>query len=191
MDIFCEAQTKLKRQIICASDSFLVIHDGFPLVEGHLLLIPKQHFACFAEIYQNKSLTTELKKLLNKMKSFLSISYQQPVVVFEHGVAGQTVKHAHLHLVPTNKNIFAYLKPFQKSSRFKKPYSYLFIEQNNRRHIFAADRETTSPGILTNSFARVLKQPVDMNDRGLERQKLIKLVLTVKQKFLRWQEEQN
>lgn len=191
MDIFCRVQTKLKNQLIYTSDSFLIIHDGFPLKQGHLLLIPKKHFSCFAEVYQDRKLTTELKKLLTELKKFLADTYKQPVVVFEHGKAGQTVEHAHLHLLPTQKNIFATLKQFKKTNYFKKPYSYLFIEQNNRRYIFLAEKQNVPPGFLTSNFAKALGQPTTAVDRKLPPQQLTKITLKIKQQFFKWQKQQN
>jgi len=39
MDIFCQIEQNLKNQIIDQTENFYLIDDGFPLLEGHLLLI--------------------------------------------------------------------------------------------------------------------------------------------------------
>jgi diadenosine tetraphosphate (Ap4A) HIT family hydrolase len=75
--------------------------DKFPVNPGHLLIIPKRHFADFF-------LTTEEEKgammsLLDRAKRYLDDShapagYNVGINVGE--VAGQTIMHVHLHLIP-------------------------------------------------------------------------------------------
>lgn len=75
--------------------------DKYPVNPGHLLIIPKRHVADFF-------LTTEEEKvallsLLDKAKQFLDgkhapAGYNVGINVGE--VAGQTISHVHLHLIP-------------------------------------------------------------------------------------------
>jgi len=75
--------------------------DKFPVNPGHLLIIPKRHVADFF-------LTTEAEKaamlaLLDEAKHYLDgkhapAGYNVGINVGE--VAGQTIMHVHLHLIP-------------------------------------------------------------------------------------------
>jgi len=78
-------------------DDFLIVADLHPLVEGHLLLIPRQHLACYGALPE--AAWDELARLKDRISRFLVAEYGEPSF-FEHGVAGQTVPHAHLHAVP-------------------------------------------------------------------------------------------
>lgn len=75
--------------------------DKFPVNPGHLLVIPKRHVADFF-------LTTEAEKnallsLLDKAKRHLDVEYKPAgynVGINVGEVAGQTIMHVHLHLIP-------------------------------------------------------------------------------------------
>jgi diadenosine tetraphosphate (Ap4A) HIT family hydrolase len=72
--------------------------DKFPLTPGHSLIISKQHLACYGEA--DEETLDELETLLVETRQFLGAAYGKPVIVWENGVSGQSVFHAHLHLIP-------------------------------------------------------------------------------------------
>jgi diadenosine tetraphosphate (Ap4A) HIT family hydrolase len=83
--------------ILAETPHFRVVADFAPLVEGHTLLIPREHFACYGAVpleYED-----ELIALKRRVARFLRARYR-PAVFFEHGVFRQTVFHAHLHAFP-------------------------------------------------------------------------------------------
>jgi diadenosine tetraphosphate (Ap4A) HIT family hydrolase len=71
--------------------------DKFPLRPGHTLIISKAHTSCYAA---PPELLPELDAAAARVRRFLAEAYGEPVLTFENGIAGQTVFHAHLHLVP-------------------------------------------------------------------------------------------
>ena len=83
------------------NDLAYVHPDKYPVNPGHLLIIPKRHVADFF-------LTTELEKaallsLLDEAKNYLDdkhapTGYNVGINVGE--VAGQTISHVHVHLIP-------------------------------------------------------------------------------------------
>lgn len=87
--------------IMFENDLAYAIPDKYPVNPGHLLIIPKRHVADFF-------LTTETEKvallsLLDKAKHYLDgkhapAGYNVGINVGE--VAGQTIPHVHLHLIP-------------------------------------------------------------------------------------------
>src|SRR2546421_13104667 len=74
--------------------NFLIAADHAPLVEGHLLIIPKQHYTCYGSV--PAELDTQLFALKHEVRQFLNRFYA-PAVFWEHGIFRQTVFHAHLH----------------------------------------------------------------------------------------------
>jgi diadenosine tetraphosphate (Ap4A) HIT family hydrolase len=73
------------------------VTDHAPLVEGHLLIIPKTHYACYGAA--PAELDAELFALKDEASRFLGQFYAN-VIFWEHGVFQQTVYHAHLHCFP-------------------------------------------------------------------------------------------
>lgn len=77
--------------------SFYLLADHAPLVRGHLLIVPRAHYACYGAV--PASLDAELLELKETTRRFLTEVYAAPTF-FEHGVFRQTVYHAHLHAMP-------------------------------------------------------------------------------------------
>jgi diadenosine tetraphosphate (Ap4A) HIT family hydrolase len=92
---FCE-RTEIS-YILKETSNFLLAADHAPLVEGHVLIIPKQHFPCYGDVPAR--FDDELLALKSEVQQFFTQSYA-PVVFWEHGIFKQTVFHAHLHCFP-------------------------------------------------------------------------------------------
>src|SRR4051794_21679646 len=74
--------------------SFYVIADHAPITPGHVLLIPRLHVPCLAELPE--SYDTEFATLKAQMGRFVADTYGA-VTFWENGRFGQSVPHAHLH----------------------------------------------------------------------------------------------
>jgi diadenosine tetraphosphate (Ap4A) HIT family hydrolase len=83
---------------------FFVLVDHAPLTEGHLLLVPQAHYACYGAV--PAAFDDELRTLKGRVAAFLTRTYG-PFVYFEHGIFRQTVYHAHLHAIPVGQRDFA------------------------------------------------------------------------------------
>jgi diadenosine tetraphosphate (Ap4A) HIT family hydrolase len=83
--------------ILAETEHFFLLADHAPLVEGHLLIIPRVHYACYGAI--PAALEDEFLALKRRVADFLAEVYLAPAF-FEHGVFRQTVYHAHLHAMP-------------------------------------------------------------------------------------------
>jgi len=97
--VFCQLD-KIASRIIKETPNFRVVADHAPLAEGHLLIIPKDHYACYGAV--PTKLDEELFALKSEIQQFFNQFYA-PVVFWEHGVFRQTVFHAHLHCFPFGK----------------------------------------------------------------------------------------
>ena len=93
--VFCRQQDL--SNILHETAHFLVLADHAPVVEGHLLVLPRAHFACYGAV--PAALDAEFLALKAEVSAFCQQVYQTPVF-FEHGVYHQTVYHAHLHVFP-------------------------------------------------------------------------------------------
>lgn len=97
--IFCDYVTNKK--FIMENELAVVIYDNFPVNLGHVLIIPKRHFANFfdsteEEIVAFYDLIKKVKTLLDKDRS--PDGYNIGININE--AAGQTIFHLHIHLIP-------------------------------------------------------------------------------------------
>lgn len=93
---FCQ-RNMITANILKETAHFLIVADHAPLVEGHLLIIPRHHYACYGEV--PAKLDAELFALKREIQQFFKEFYV-PAVFWEHGIFRQTVFHAHLHCFP-------------------------------------------------------------------------------------------
>jgi diadenosine tetraphosphate (Ap4A) HIT family hydrolase len=92
---FCDPATVASA--LATTEHFYLLADNAPLVEGHALIIPRDHYACYGAL--PAAWDDELLPLKARVSRFEMERYRPPIF-FEHGVFGQTVYHAHLHAVP-------------------------------------------------------------------------------------------
>ena len=93
--VFCD-RTALDI-ILGETEHFYLLADHAPLVDGHVLIIPREHYACYGAVPE--PLEAEFLALKRRVAAFLASAYSSPAF-FEHGVFRQTVSHAHLHALP-------------------------------------------------------------------------------------------
>ena len=91
-------------RIIDSNDLAIVIRDGFPISQGHTLIIPKRHTGSFFDTSDEEKLA--LFELIERTKlkidqEFHPDSYN--IGINDGPAAGQTVPHLHIHLIPRYK----------------------------------------------------------------------------------------
>ena len=104
--IFCKLANKdIPTNIIYEDDRFTVILDASPATKGHALILPKNHAANIYELPDEDAAAVFVlaKKLATKMTEILHCDGFN--IVQNNGeVAGQTVFHFHMHLIPRYLN---------------------------------------------------------------------------------------
>ncbi len=100
--IFCKiANGEIPSTTLYEDDMFRVILDLSPASKGHALILPKEHFANLYELddeYASKVLVLA-RKMATAMTEALGADGFN--LVQNNGeIAGQTVFHFHLHLIP-------------------------------------------------------------------------------------------
>ena len=102
--VFCD-RTKFEERLVGETQEFWNIATlGQISNGGYMLLVPKSHVSCIGAMEQEKiNLLAAAEK---KMRFVLSAAYNaRHIAFFEHGIVGQTVKHAHLHFIPEKLSI--------------------------------------------------------------------------------------
>ncbi|MBQ1548055.1 MAG: HIT family protein [Lachnospiraceae bacterium] len=104
--IFCKlANGDIPTNSIYEDDDFKVIMDAEPVSLGHALIIPKDHYANIYELPEDKAakVLPLAKKLATKMTETLKCDGFN--ILQNNGeVAGQSVFHYHMHLIPRYKD---------------------------------------------------------------------------------------
>ena len=100
--IFCKiAAGEIPSATLYEDDDFRVILDIEPASKGHALILPKEHYANLYELDDELAAKAMVlaKKMITKLTAILGCDGYN--VVQNNGtVAGQTVYHFHMHLIP-------------------------------------------------------------------------------------------
>ena len=99
---FCEIIKN--KQFLIENDLAVAFYDSYPVSDGHALIIPKRHAETYFDLSEEEikamlSLSKEMKKIIDD--KYHPDGYN---VGFNVNIAGgQTVFHAHMHIIPRYK----------------------------------------------------------------------------------------
>ncbi len=100
--IFCKIiNGEIPSFTVYEDDDFKAILDLSPATKGHTLVIPKEHSITLLDLSKDRAekLLEITKKIVNGLKSVLNFSNYN--IIQNNGkLAGQTVEHFHLHIIP-------------------------------------------------------------------------------------------
>ena len=141
-----DSKNRLAWRTITETENFRIFLTLGQIVEGYLLIAPKEHYSCIGAMPDKQ--IDEFIALKEKIGNKLQKAYG-PAIFFEHGVIGQTVLHAHMHAIPFpyEKDLFEnYAKIFPKYRKldslkelkdvWTKEGVYLYYEINTHKYAF-------------------------------------------------------
>lgn len=193
---FCQ-HTIIAPYLLKETDTFYIVADHAPLVEGHLLIIPKQHYACYGAV--PASLDEELLALKQEVRAFFLDFYAAPVY-WEHGIFHQTVFHAHLHCFPfeetqyqLSEGLHALIVHSQDDIRawYTAQGQYFYLEDNRNALLFAPQTDTYRRIIQQTLWSGVVARTGNSTWRSPQ-QRLIEGVTSVaalKEKWRQFQQQ--
>jgi diadenosine tetraphosphate (Ap4A) HIT family hydrolase len=88
-------------QVLAENELALALCDKYPVTPGHVLVCPRRHVASFFDLTEAE--TVAAFRLIHEIKSRCDRELQPAaynVGVNVGGIAGQTVMHVHVHLIP-------------------------------------------------------------------------------------------
>jgi len=101
--VFCKI-VRGHEEIIMENENFVVVKDIYPKVEGHLLVISKEHYDTFLDM------PSEIYEDLLKISRAAAVKIVEEVDVegfnffMNNGeTAGQIINHVHWHILPRKK----------------------------------------------------------------------------------------
>jgi diadenosine tetraphosphate (Ap4A) HIT family hydrolase len=138
----------LLAHVLTETPRLRLVADHAPLVEGHLLIIPREHFACYGTVpldYED-----ELVALKRRVARFFRARYRPPMF-FEHGVFRQTVFHAHLHAIPFGPVDLLPVELLEPGGRPVRGLADLRAWYSERGHYFYVERARRGedPGVAS------------------------------------------
>ena len=167
-------------------------------MEGHILVIPKQHYSCYGAL--PAELDEELFAVKREMQQFFAHAYA-PVVFWEHGIFRQTVFHAHMHCFPfgeteydLSKNLHSMVVQSQDDIRawFATRGQYFYMEDAQIATLFEPDMErylhiiqgVLWRGVAVRTQQKVWRSPQQRYEHGAP------LIEATKAKWRAFQKEQ-
>jgi diadenosine tetraphosphate (Ap4A) HIT family hydrolase len=101
--LFCSE--KISREVAFELGTVFAVADSYPVTRGHMLIIPKRHVVDYFSMSDAEKRDSE--KLIKLIRERI-VEDDKTVEGFNIGlncgrVAGQTVLHAHIHLIPRRK----------------------------------------------------------------------------------------
>jgi histidine triad (HIT) family protein len=104
--IFCKiANKEIPTKLTYEDDNFIAFLDTNPMAEGHTLIIPKQHYKTILDL--PNTLGNELQEAIKKVSlNLIKENKAQGINILSNNepVSGQVVPHAHIHIIPRNKD---------------------------------------------------------------------------------------
>lgn len=98
---FCSVDAE---RIAVQNDLALALHDAFPLTPGHTLVIPRRHVADYFGLSPQEQ--AAIWELVNRVRELLALDFEPEgynLGVNVGPAAGQTVGHAHVHVIPRHQ----------------------------------------------------------------------------------------
>lgn len=159
---------------LAETEQFRIVCDRNPLIEGHILIIPKEHRACIAEYTAEEFI--EYEQIAERTAGFVAKTYGS-VSIFEHGRFGQTVFHSHVHLLPFAGNPVAIipegedrLEPLKSlkdlHARDERDDGYLYFDIEGEA--WTVDVKLAAPRFFRDRFGAAVGHPERGNWKALQ-----------------------
>ena len=88
-------------ETVAENEHAVAFPDGFPVSDGHTLVVPRRHVASLWDLPPNE--LSDIWILADEVRAELAHSHSPDgfnVGVNDGAAAGQTIDHAHLHIIP-------------------------------------------------------------------------------------------
>jgi diadenosine tetraphosphate (Ap4A) HIT family hydrolase len=97
--VFCDRLTR--GDLVFENDLAVAFPAAFPLSDGHCLIVPRRHEADFLALTEDEQ--ASVWALLPVVRSYIEANHTPDgynIGINAGEAAGQTVAHAHLHMIP-------------------------------------------------------------------------------------------
>jgi diadenosine tetraphosphate (Ap4A) HIT family hydrolase len=98
---FCQAD---RDRVLLESEVAVSFLDAYPVTEGHTLISPRQHVTSIYQLSTGEQ--SALWAMVGEVRALLVRRYAPDafnIAVNDGILAGQTIEHAHIHVIPRRK----------------------------------------------------------------------------------------
>ncbi len=113
--VFCNWK-KDEKEILYETPNFFVAVGIGIAAPGHVMLITKEHYICYADM--PAKMREEFKAAKELVYSKVKGEFSTPFMV-EYGILEQSVRHAHLHFIPKERKETKFFKGYKINDLFK------------------------------------------------------------------------
>jgi len=88
-------------RVILEGENCVAFYDGYPLNEGHALVVPFEPIASMYDL--DDELQSELWQMVGKVRKILKEKFNPDgfnIGINDGAAAGQTMPHTHIHIIP-------------------------------------------------------------------------------------------
>ncbi|MFP4461591.1 MAG: HIT family protein [Thermotogota bacterium] len=168
---FCDILKNQREKIITENEMFFSFFDKYPLNEGHILVVPKRHFANFFDMSPQE--WAMAKETISEIKEILDIQFSPTgynIGVNVGADAGQSIFHAHIHVIPrysgdienpgpddrkVNMPLFEFMRD---NDLFKKIIYSQIVQRKLERVIQKSDKESLEDIKGDKEYLKLLKK---------------------------------
>ena len=136
--IFCNF-SQIKNKVFAETKSFWAIYNLYPVLPGHVLVIPKKHKQFLKELTDDER--CELMKFASKVEDAVETLFEAEGldwVIQDGSVAGQTIPHLHLHIIPRKSRDILQGKSWRVELN---KHNKLLVDVDKRRQLMVSDEE--------------------------------------------------
>lgn len=91
-------------RLLLETDLAVAFPDAFPIAEGHTLIIPRRHVASLFDLFADEQAAVWKLVVMVRAKLMSELTPDGFTIGLNDGAAaGQTVMHAHVHVMPRRK----------------------------------------------------------------------------------------
>ncbi len=127
--IFCEIiKGNIPSKVLYEDNLLSIIMNINPVTDGHLLIIPKEHFENIMDINEEfitHSINIVKKEIYPRLKERL---HCEGLTLVQNNELGQEIKHYHIHLIPRYQNDNV---DFQIDEQKLKPVDQIYTNLTN------------------------------------------------------------
>lgn len=151
---FCD-RSKFQDRLVAENEDFYLIATLGQIIGGYVLIVPKAHIPCVGDLTAVSEDGREfLRRTIRALwKEYGGSSILPQVTTFEHGIVGQTIKHAHIHAVPAVINMTNRIRSDFPKSEIQE------IQLNQLQRLYGERKEPYLFWTTTGARARVCWNP--------------------------------
>jgi diadenosine tetraphosphate (Ap4A) HIT family hydrolase len=139
-------------RIIEETNNFRVIATLGQIVEGYVIITPREHYPCMGAMPEE--LINEFSELKEEFDKRITRKYSKPIH-WEHGIIGQTIFHAHSHLIPfpEGKDLFArFRKDFPEYKELSSMLELKNVWKEKGVYVYYEDKDSKKHAFFTGIF---------------------------------------